>query len=319
MAVAVLVLEPLAVQRRASRRAADQKAARTAVARGPCQVADPLEAEHRVVDVERKHRDAVVGVGGRGGDPGTERPRFVDPLLEDLPALGLAVGHQLVLVLRVVELPDLAEDPELAEHPFHPERARLVGNDRHDEPTERLVAQQRREDANKSHRRRDLALAGAFKLRAERRQLGDGQRRSVGVALRQAAAERGAALAHVDHLGSFVGRLVEADVVDLLIAEVQREAVTKREQRALVHLLLLVRDVAALARVAHPVALDRLGQDHGRLAAMRDRLGVGGVDLLGVVAAAIEAPDLGVGHALDHLRQLGVGAEEMLAHERAVA
>jgi hypothetical protein len=64
MAVAVLVLQALAVQRGAPGGAADQEAARLHVAGGPGQVADALEAEHRVVDVERDHRPAVVGVGG---------------------------------------------------------------------------------------------------------------------------------------------------------------------------------------------------------------------------------------------------------------
>ena len=39
-------------------------------------------------------------------------------------------------------------------------------------------------------------------------------------------------------------------------------------------------DVLAFARLAHAVALDSLGEDHGGLAAMRHRGRVGGVDLL---------------------------------------
>jgi hypothetical protein len=60
MAVAVLVLQPLAGQRRATGRAADQETARLHVAAGPDEVADALEAEHRVIDVERHHLHAVV-------------------------------------------------------------------------------------------------------------------------------------------------------------------------------------------------------------------------------------------------------------------
>ena len=55
VAVAVLVLQAFAVQRGAARGAAEQEAARLHVAGGPGQVADALEAEHRVVDVERHH------------------------------------------------------------------------------------------------------------------------------------------------------------------------------------------------------------------------------------------------------------------------
>src|SRR5690606_41098477 len=47
----------------------DQEAARAAVAGGPGQVADALEAEHRIEDVERQHRLVVGAVGGGGGDP----------------------------------------------------------------------------------------------------------------------------------------------------------------------------------------------------------------------------------------------------------
>jgi len=43
-----------------------------------------------------------------------------------------------------------------------------------------------------------------------------------------------------------------------------------------------------LARFAHAVAFDGLGQDHGRLAAVRVCRGVGGIDLVRVVAAAVQ-------------------------------
>jgi hypothetical protein len=54
--VAVLVLQAFAVERGAAGGAAEQEAARLHVAGRPGQVADALEAEHRVVDVERHHR-----------------------------------------------------------------------------------------------------------------------------------------------------------------------------------------------------------------------------------------------------------------------
>src|SRR6185436_11554365 len=56
---AVLVLQALARERGAPGSAADEKTPRARIARGPDQVADALEAEHRVVDVERKHRGAM--------------------------------------------------------------------------------------------------------------------------------------------------------------------------------------------------------------------------------------------------------------------
>src|SRR5205809_445628 len=46
--------------------------------------------------------------------------------------------------------------------------------------------------------------------------------------------------------------------------------------------------------------------------------GVGGMHLVWVVAAAIEAPDVLVAHARHHLGDLRVLAEKVFAHERAV-
>ena len=60
-------------------------------------------------------------------------------------------------------------------------------------------------------------------------------------------------------------------------------------------------DVLAFARLAHAVALDGLGEDHGRLALVLHRRRVGGIDLVRIVAAAVQAPDLVVGHVRDHL------------------
>jgi hypothetical protein len=83
------------------------------------------------------------------------------------------------------------------------------------------------------------------------------------------------------------------------------------EQLVVVQLLLAVRGHPALAGAAHAVALLGVRQDHGRLAAVRRRGGVGGVDLHRVVPAALEAVDLLVGQALRQARQFGVLAEEV--------
>jgi hypothetical protein len=121
------------------------------------------------------------------------------------------------------------------------------------------------------------------------------------------------------HLRGVIGRLVVLGALDLLVGEGQLETVAEGEQRGLGHLLGLVGDHLALARHAHPIALDRLGEDDRRLAGMCDRRLVGGVDLLLVVAAAIEIPDLVVAHVLDALEQPRVAPEEVLAHVGAVA
>ena len=69
--------------------------------------------------------------------------------------------------------------------------------------------------------------------------------------------------------------------------------------------------------IAHAVALDRLGEDHRRLALVIDRRVIRRVDLVRVVAAAVQVPDVVVGPVGDQRLQLG-RVEEMLADVRAV-
>ena len=195
--MAVLVLQALAVQRGAAGGAAEHEPPRATIGRCPHQVADPLIAEHRVVDVERDHRHAVVAVGGASGDERGDRAGLGDPLLEDLPVPILLVEHQLRRVLRLIELPDRGVDPDLAEQALHPERARLVGHDRDDVAADLLVAQQRGEDADEGHRGGDLPLAGSLELALEGVERRDLERLRGAAAHRQTAAEPGAALPQV--------------------------------------------------------------------------------------------------------------------------
>jgi hypothetical protein len=87
MAVAVLVLQAFAVQRGAAGGAAEQEAAGALVAGCPGQVADALQAEHRVADVERHGLHVMHGIRGGGGDPVAHRAGFVDAFLQDLAGL----------------------------------------------------------------------------------------------------------------------------------------------------------------------------------------------------------------------------------------
>ena len=155
-------------------------------------------------------------------------PGLGDPLLEDLAVLVLLVEHQLLGVLGLVELTDRRVDADLAEHALHPERARLVGDDRDDVAADLLVAQQRREDPHERHRRRDLALAGALELGREQVEARDRQRLCPAPPGREAAAERRAALAQVLHLGRVVRRLVVLRGAYLLVGQRQLEAVAER-------------------------------------------------------------------------------------------
>src|SRR5206468_7565770 len=94
MPVAVLVLEALTVESRAAGGGADQEAAGAGVVGCPDEIADPLEAEHRIEDEEREHRLRPRRVGGAGGGEAGHRAGLGDALLEDLALLALAVGEQ---------------------------------------------------------------------------------------------------------------------------------------------------------------------------------------------------------------------------------
>src|SRR3546814_10508715 len=81
----------------------------------PGGVADALEAEHRVVDVERQQLQVVGAVAGGAGEPAGECAGLGDAFLQHLARRVLAVVHQLVSVDRLVLLPVRGVDADLAE------------------------------------------------------------------------------------------------------------------------------------------------------------------------------------------------------------
>ena len=204
VAVAVLVLQAFAVERGAARGAAQQEAARLHVARGPGQVADALEAEHRVVDVERHHDAVVRRVRRRRGDPAGHAARLVDAFLQDLAVLVLAVVHHLVLVDRRVVLPRGVVDADLAEQAFHAEGARLVDEDGHHARAELPCrAAARSGSARRPAWSRSRGLRPSGRAPPGRSRAGPAPSScssAFGAALRQVAAERLAALVQVLHL-----------------------------------------------------------------------------------------------------------------------
>ena len=150
------------------------------------------------------------------------------------------------------------------------------------------------------------------------RAAGTGSAGAVCGARRQVAAERLAPRVQIAHLGAVLGRLVEAQLVHVVVGERQREAVAEREQRVVLELLRLVRAHAALAPVAHAVAFLGLREDDRGPALVVHRGVIGGVDLDRVVAAAAQPVDVLVGQVRDDLLQLGILVEEMLAVEAPV-
>src|SRR6267143_1199198 len=305
VAVAVLVLQAFAVQRRPARGPADQEPARAHVPSGPGEVADALEAEHRIEEVDGDHLRAIGAVRGPGGDPRAERSGLVDPLLQDLPVLGLLVEHQLVGILGPVELADVRVDAVLAEHALHSERAGFVRDDGNYARADALVPQHRSEDADERHGGGQLALAAALELGVEHGERGRWQRFGLAPPARDPSAQLLDALPQPLHLRAVLGRAVEGDLLQIFVLDREVEAVAEGADQVRLHLLRLVGDVLAFHRLAHPEALHRLGEDHARVAAVLGRGLVGGEHLHRIVAAAGERPDLLVGPVGHHRRRLG--------------
>src|SRR5574343_449266 len=317
-AVAVLVLQAFAVQRRAAGGAADQEAAGALVAGCPDEVHRALQAEHRVADVERHGLHVMHGIRGGGGDPVAHRTGFVDAFLQHLAGLRFLVEHQLVMVFRHVVLAFLAPDTDRAEHAFHAEGARFVRHDGDDVLADVLVLQQHVHDADDGHRRGQLAaFAGGLQQSGVGFQRRDRQRVGLAAAGRQETAEIHPALAQVLVFRRVFGELQVGQLFQLVVRHRQAETVAEAADLLLVHLLLLVRDVHRLASLAHAEALDGLGQDQGRGALVLDGAVVGGEDLEQVVAAAVQRPDFIVGPVGDQFLQFR-RVEEMLADIGAV-
>ena len=138
--VAVLVLEALAVERGAPCRRAEHESAHHLVHRLPEGIAGPLEAEHRVEDVDGDHRLAVGGVRRTGGDERRDRASLVDSLVQDLAVLGLLIVEDQLAVDRDVLLAPWVIDLGRGEERVHAEGARLIGDDRHEARADALVA-----------------------------------------------------------------------------------------------------------------------------------------------------------------------------------
>ena len=313
-AVTVLMLKAFARKRRASRGAAHQKAARLAVARRPGDVADALKPKHRIEDVEGDHRGVVVRVRGRGGGPRRDGTRFGDAFLQDLSCGVFLVPHDLVRIDGIVELPFCGIDAEGSEQPLHPKRARFVGHDGNDAVFDLFVAGQGRQHSHERHGGRKLFLARAFGLVRKNFEARDLEGRRIGFARGQVPPQCFTTFAHVLHLGGIVVGFIERRIVELIVGDRDAVAVAKRHQRFAPRLLERVRDVDAFARFAEAVPLSGFRQDDSGLAGVRHRLGVGGVDLRGVMAAAVQCPDLVVRHVGDHLGSFWVLAKEVFAH-----
>ena len=164
MAVAVFVLQTFTVQRCTAGSTTQQEAACVHIACCPCQVANALETEHRVVDVERNHRKVAVGVAGCSCDPVSHCARLVNTFLQDLTVDGFFIEHQLVFILRGILLAFRVPNTVLAEHAFHTESTAFVRNDRYDAFADFFVFQQSGQDAYESHGGGEFTVTAGFQL-----------------------------------------------------------------------------------------------------------------------------------------------------------
>ena len=209
------------------------------------------------------------------------------------------------------------------EEGVHPEGPRLVRDDRHDPVAEALLPHEVLEQTHPGHRRGDLLLAralGHLRVLVVARQL---WRRVVDPPRGQPAAELAAALAHVpDRLVVLAGVVVGRQVgigLELLVGDRDLQPVAQPLEVVEGELLHLVGRIAPGEVRAQAVALDRLGEDDRRLTGVVHRGAVGGVDLVVVVATALELPPhVGVGPVLDELAGARVAVEEVLPHVGAV-
>ena len=100
------------------------------------------------------------------------------------------------------------------------------------------------------------------------------------------------------HVFVFLRLLVETQErqdFKLVIGHRQVEAVAETANVFERQFLLLVRDVHPFARLAHAIALDRLGKDQCRLPLVFDGGLEGGENLEDVVTTAIQFPHIGIG------------------------
>ena len=105
---------------------------------------------------------------------------------------------------------------------------------------------------------------------------------------------------------------------NLFVVQRNVETVAELQQHFAGHLLLLVGDVLTLARLAHAVALYRLGEYHGRLPGVLGGRGIRCEHLVCIMTATVQAPYFRVGHIGDHFQQFRIFSEEVLAHIRAI-
>ncbi len=140
--MAILVLEPLPVERGPSRRGAQEESLGLDVSRQPDQVPDALEAEHGIVNIERHHVDCLGRIGRSCRNERRHCPRLGDAFLEDLALLGLFVIEEGLHIDWLIKLAKWGVDADLTEQGIHAKGPGFVGDDGHNAWSHLFVPQQ---------------------------------------------------------------------------------------------------------------------------------------------------------------------------------
>ena len=318
MAVTIFVLQTFAVQGGTTGSTADQEATRLLVASRPAQIADTLETEHRVIDVERDHRQIVGAVRGRRCQPGTTCAQLVDPFLQNLTFLVFFIVSNLLAVLRGVLLTVRAVNTNLTEQTFHTESTRFVGDDRYQPVFDRLVLQHYVQGTNESDSGRDL-FALLFQQRAEVLQAR--QLKLLGEVRLTAWQITVQFLTLSVQIGMLFRTFREGDVrqfFDICIRHRHIETVADMTHAVHVHFLNLVRDVFTFSRVAHAITFNGMSKDYRRFAFGFLRFLECSVDFLRIVTTTVQCPDLLVSPVCNQCCGFRIFTEEVFANIRTI-
>ena len=318
VAVTIFVLQTFAVQGGTTGSTADQEATRLLVASRPAQIADTLEAEHRVIDVERDHRQIVGAVRGRRCQPGTTCAQLVDPFLQNLTFLVFFIVSNLLAVLRGVLLTVRAVNTNLTEQTFHTESTRFVGDDRYQTIFDRLVLQHYVQGTNESDSGRDL-FALLFQQRAEVLQAR--QLKLLGEVRLTAWQITVQFLTLSVQIGMLFRTFREGDVrqfFDICIRHRHIETVADVTHAVHVHFLNLVRDVFTFSRVAHAVTFNGMSKDYCRFAFGFLRFLECSVDFLRIVTTTVQCPDLLVSPVCNQCCGFRIFTEEVFTNVRTI-
>ncbi len=139
-----------------------------------------------------------------------------------------------------------------------------------------------------------------------------GLRRS-GLAQGKVSAQKAAPLVQIGDLRARIRRTIERAVAGRVIRDRDLETGTKILDGLFGKLLLLMGGVAAF-NLAQSIALDGFRQDKRRSSLVLGGRLIGVVNLQRIMAAAVQASDLLVGHVINELRGFRIAAGKFLAH-----